>query len=68
MAEVSMFLALRFLIFSSSGEVLGAGRDAFRTEERWIPFGITYTVQKSGAPFDTVLGMLDDLNLHKKDN
>ncbi|KAK7841121.1 vacuolar-processing enzyme [Quercus suber] len=45
----------------------GAGQEAFRTEETF-PFEITYIEQKSGAPFDTVLGTLDDLNLHKKNN
>lgn len=48
----------------SRGEVWGAGREAFRTEEI-LPLEMTYTVQKSGAPLDMPLGVVDDLNLHK---
>ena len=60
-------LAFSFSILSSSGEVQGAGREALRTEETF-PLEITYTEQKSGTPFDTLLGMFDVLNLHKKNN
>lgn len=51
-----------FCRWSSRGELKGADRDAFFTDETF-PFEMTYTVQKSGAPFDTLLPMLDDLNL-----
>ncbi|KAB5526538.1 hypothetical protein DKX38_020385 [Salix brachista] len=37
-----------------SGEAKGAGREAFLIVETF-PFETTYTVQKSGAPLDTVL-------------
>jgi len=46
----------------SNGEACGAVRAALRTEEI-LPLEITYTVQKSGAPFNMLLGVLD-LNLH----
>lgn len=54
-----------FCIWSSRGELKGADREAFFTDETF-PFDITYTVQKSGAPFDTLLPVLDDLNLIQK--
>lgn len=37
------------------GETNGAAREAFLMEETF-PFETAYTVQKSGAPLDTVLG------------
>lgn len=48
--------------WSRCGETAGAGREAARINEIF-PLEITYTVQKSGAPFDTVLGISDILNL-----
>lgn len=54
-----------FCMWSRRGEVKGAGREAFLTEDTF-PFEMTYTVQKSGAAFDTLLPMLDVLNLVQK--
>lgn len=61
---------LKLCLFNESiwltiGELYGAAREAFRTEEIF-PLEMTYTVQKSGAPFDTLLGILDVLNLREK--
>lgn len=49
----------------SSGDLYGAAREEFRCEEIF-PLEMAYTVQKSGAPFETLLAILDDLNLHQK--
>lgn len=51
-----------FRKWSCRGEVKGVERDAFLTDDTF-PFEMTYTLQKSGAPFDTLLPMLDVLNL-----
>lgn len=39
----------------NSGEMNGAGREAFRFEEIF-PLPMTYTLQKSGAAFDAIIG------------
>lgn len=44
------------------GDTAGAGRDADRIDDIF-PFDITYTEQKSGAPFDTLPGISVVLNL-----
>ena len=51
-----------FCKWSCRGEKEGAERDAFLTDDTF-PFEMTYTVQKSGAPFDTLPPTLDVLNL-----
>lgn len=48
-------------IWSRSGEETGAVREAARVEEIF-PLEMTYTVQKSGTPFDTLEGMSFGLN------
>lgn len=45
-----------------TGEINGAGREAFLTEEIFV-LDMTYTVQKSGAAFDALLGMSVVFNL-----
>lgn len=60
------FCLSRISMWEISGELYGAGREALRCEESF-PLEMTYTVQKSGAPFETLLDILDDLNLHISD-
>lgn len=50
------------IIWLRSGETAGAGREADRIDDIF-PFDITYTVQKSGAPFETFPGTSVVLNL-----
>lgn len=51
-----------FISWFRNGETAGAGREADLMDEIF-PFEITYTVQKSGAPFDTFPGISAVLNL-----
>ena len=50
------------MISLRSGETAGAGRDADCLSEIF-PLEITYTVQKSGTPFETLPGISVALNL-----
>lgn len=55
-------LALAWLNWFCRGEKAGAAREADRMD--WIfPLATIYTVQKSGAPFDTDPGISAILNL-----
>jgi hypothetical protein len=54
-STLGLFWFCWFCIWCRSGEANGAGREAFLIVETF-PFDTTYTVQKSGAPLDTVLG------------
>ena len=50
------------MISLRSGETAGAGRDADCLSEIF-PLEMTYTVQKSGTPFETLPGISVALNL-----
>lgn len=56
------FSSFRDSICLCSGEACGALRAALLTEDI-LPLEMTYTLQKSGAPFNMLLGVLV-LNLH----
>lgn len=51
-----------FISWFRRGETAGAGREADLVDEIF-PLDMTYTVQKSGTPFDILPGMSIALNL-----